>query len=302
LLRSVAPYGIDSPHTGSSNTATIPAAAITIEDALMFQRWSDRDTDVIPTVELYMEGHYEEDSQSRNLVMQVTGTQRPDEYVIIGGHIDSWDNADGTMDDAGGAFIAWEALRLLQLNTVKPKRTIRAVFWTNEENGQRGANDFALRHESELPNVSIAIESDSGVFNPYGISFTGNKSALPILQEIAELLDSLSSGHLDTGGGGVDITPMCNKKVPCASFTVQDWRATHAPNNPCLMNTQGLPQSFPGGDGYFWYHHSRGDTIDKLDPTQLQRAAASIAVWAYAIAQLDNLLPRCPIETSGNVC
>jgi len=176
------------------------------------------------------------------------------------------------------------------------KRTIRVVFWTNEENGAKGAEAYANAHAWELNSTSIAIESDSGVFNPFGISFTGNKTALPIFQEIGELLSDFNSGNVATGGGGVDITPMCNQRVPCAAFTVQDWRATADSNNPCLMNTQGLPTN-GAGDGYFWYHHTTGDTIDKLDGAQLQRASASMAVWAYAIAQLDDLIPRCP--TSG---
>eukprot|EP00456_Euglypha_rotunda_P093040 TRINITY_DN98144_c0_g1_i1.p2 TRINITY_DN98144_c0_g1~~TRINITY_DN98144_c0_g1_i1.p2 ORF type:complete len:140 (-),score=15.52 TRINITY_DN98144_c0_g1_i1:14-433(-) len=138
------------------------------------------------------------------------------------------------MDDAGGAFIAWEAVRLIQLLGLQPKRTIRAVFWTNEENGNRGGQDFATRHLQELNSTSIAMESDTGPFSPYALGFTGSNAALPILQEIGKLLSSINAGRVVPGGGGVDIGPMCNQGVPCSSIETLDPRALFdGVNNPC---------------------------------------------------------------------
>jgi len=293
LIRSVTPFSMQNPHTGSGTTSTIAAAAITVEDALQLQRLQNKGKTI--EIEFYMEAQFLPLAESRNLVCLVEGHELPNEYVIIGGHIDSWDVAEGAMDDLGGGVISWEAVHLIQSTGLRPRRSIWAVQWTNEENGVAGGNAFAQLHAPQLINVSIAIESDSGVFLPYGLGFTGSPQAMKILQSISYLLKPLGSGNVVTsGGGGVDITPMCNTGVPCGSFNVLDFRGTQDTNNMCLpavppMSNGEASQLY---GGYFWYHHTEADTIDKLDPNQLQRASAAMAIWAYAIANLPDLLPR----------
>ncbi|HET9012532.1 MAG TPA: M20/M25/M40 family metallo-hydrolase, partial [Gemmatimonadaceae bacterium] len=140
LLRSVASFSMNSPHTGSmrrDTTATpIPAAAITVEDAMLLHRLQDRG--VTPSVHLTMNARTLPDAPSRNVVAELRGRELPDEVVVLGGHIDSWDVGQGAMDDAGGVVAAWEAVRLMKQLGLRPRRTVRVVGWTNEENGTRG--------------------------------------------------------------------------------------------------------------------------------------------------------------------
>ena len=142
LLRSVTPHSLDTPHTGSmapydttGRLRRIPAAAITVEDAEMLQRMQDRGERI--EVLLRMEARTLLPSRSHNVVGEIRGAERPDEIVVMGGHIDSWEVGQGAMDDAGGCVAAWEALRLIRELGIRPKRTIRVVLWTNEENGLR---------------------------------------------------------------------------------------------------------------------------------------------------------------------
>ena len=128
LVRSIAPYSLATPHTGSMETAGIPGAAITHEDADLIDRLTARGINV--TVKLYMEAQFLPDQFSRNIIAEVAGTTFPNEVVVMGGHIDSWDVGAGVMDDGGGAFVAWEALRLMAKYNIRPRRTVRVVFWT----------------------------------------------------------------------------------------------------------------------------------------------------------------------------
>lgn len=188
LIRSLAPYSMQNPHTGSSQTAPIPAAAISVEDALLMERVAKRSSTPTMRVQLYMEAKFEADVMSRNLIFDLKGYERTDQFVLISGHIDSWDNAEGSMDDGGGALASWEALRMLRRLNIRPRRTIRAVLWTNEENGARGGNDYALRHRAELPSHSILMECDAGTFNPFRLGFRGNDAARSILNDLSSLL------------------------------------------------------------------------------------------------------------------
>eukprot|EP01100_Stratorugosa_tubuloviscum_P012159 TRINITY_DN562_c1_g1_i1.p1 TRINITY_DN562_c1_g1~~TRINITY_DN562_c1_g1_i1.p1 ORF type:complete len:488 (-),score=262.36 TRINITY_DN562_c1_g1_i1:41-1429(-) len=280
LVRSVTPFSLQSPHTGSSIKTTIPGASITIEDAEMLQRFQDRNQRI--TIQLYMEAKQVDDVPSRNLVITWPGSTYPDEYVVIGGHIDSWDVGQGAVDDGAGAFICWEAVRMMKILGLRPKRTVRMVFFVNEENGSRGGSAYYTDHISEMNRTSIAIESDMGAFTPWGIGFSGEDSALPILRSIGtKYLSSIGSGNVTTPGSGTDISYMCNSGVPCSAFIVLD---------PFTGKPPPPGEEVP--DGYFYYHHTAADTMTALDPTELQLCAASMAVWAYSIADLDTLLPR----------
>ena len=177
LVRSIGPFSMNTPHTGGmyyeEGIKKIPHAAITLEDAKMFQRIQDRGGKV--TVKLKMDGHFIPDGWSRNVIGELPGSEFPEEVVVMGGHIDSWDVGQGAMDDGGGCVAAWEALRIIKELGLKPKRTIRVVMWTNEENGTRGGNAYRDNHMDNLKNHILAIESDGGVFSPEGFGFTGSE-------------------------------------------------------------------------------------------------------------------------------
>ena len=269
LVRSVTPYSMRTPHTGAMNydstVAKIPTAAITVEDALMIHRMIDRGEKVM--VKLEMEARTLPDVQSRNAVAEIRGSERPDEVVVLGGHIDSWDVGQGAMDDGGGLVVAWEALRLIHKLGLTPRRTIRVVGWTNEETGGRGAEAYRAAHQGEADKHVLAIESDGGVFAPLGFGFTGSDSARVIMKQIGALLARIGAGGVGANGGGADIGPMMALGVPGASLDVD-------------------------GTRYFWFHHTEADTVDKLDPAEMQKCVAVMAVLAFVAADLPELLPR----------
>jgi carboxypeptidase Q len=271
LVRSVTPYSMRTPHTGGmsydSTVRRIPAAAITVEDAQMMHRMQDRGERI--RVRLMMSAKMLPDAPSRNAVAEIIGSEKPDEVVVFGGHIDSWDVGRGAMDDGGGVVVAWEAVRLLQRLGLKPKRTIRVVGWTNEENGGRGGRGYRDAHKAEVDKHVLAIESDGGVFKPLGFGFTGSDAAFEIVKQVGTLLDRIGSGAIVRGGGGADIAPIMALGVPGMGLNVD-------------------------GTKYFWYHHTDADTIDKLDAREMALCVATMAVMAYVIADLPEPLPRTP--------
>ena len=269
LVRSVTPYSMRTPHTGGmsydSTVRRIPAAAITVEDAQMMRRLQDRGERI--RVKLVMSAKTLPDAPSRNAVAEIVGSEKPHEVVVFGGHIDSWDVGRGAMDDGGGVVVAWEAVRLLQRLGLKPKRTIRVVGWTNEENGGRGGQGYRDAHKAEVDKHILAIESDAGVFKPQGFGFTGSDAAFEIVKQVGTLLDRIGAGAVVRGGGGADIAPIMALGVPGMGLNVD-------------------------GAKYFWYHHTDADTIDKLDPRDMALCVATMAVMAYVIADLPDPLPR----------
>jgi carboxypeptidase Q len=271
LIRSVASYSIRSPHTGymgyDSTVARIPGAALSVEDAMMLHRMADRGERVV--VKLVMGARMLPDAPSRNVMGELAGREHPEEVVVIGGHIDSWDVGAGAMDDGGGVVVSWEAVRLLQRLGLRPRRTIRVVGWTNEENGSRGGEGYRDRHAAELDNHVLAIETDGGVFRPEGFGFTGSDSALAMVREIARLLHPLGADSIRRGGGGSDIGPIMRRGVPGMGLNVD-------------------------GTKYFWFHHSNGDTVDKLDPREMAQCVATMAIMAYVVADMPDRLPRGP--------
>ena len=173
----------------------IPHAAI-IEDAFIIERFIHRDE--IIEVSLYMEAQQFEDAMSNNIIAEIRGSEYPNEIVgVLGGHIDSGMCRPVAMDDGGGCIAAWEAARLIE-SGIRPKRTVRVVLWTNEENGLRGANHYAEWAEKELSieNHVIAMESDAGVFDPIGFGFSGSDQAYQQLSEIAQQLTDMNAAEL----------------------------------------------------------------------------------------------------------
>jgi carboxypeptidase Q len=269
MIRSVTPYSQNTPHTGgmayNDSVTRIPHAAITPEDADMIARMVVRGERVAVT--LTMSAHMLPDAQSRNVIAELRGTTSPDEVVVMGGHIDSWDVGRGAMDDAGGVVVAWEAIRLLKELGLRPRRTIRVVGWTNEENGLRGGNAYRDAHRGELDRHVAAIESDAGVFKPRGFGFTGSDAAYAIVRQVGTLLGPIGSGTIQRGGGGADIGPIMALGVPGMGLNVD-------------------------GTRYFWYHHTDADTVDKLDPHDVALCVATMAVMAYVLADMPERLPR----------
>jgi len=173
LVRSVGPIGLRTAHTGSVNYAPgqpqIPAAAIAVEDANRIARLATAGRRV--RVRLVTSGHMEPDVASANVVAEITGRERPEEIVLLGGHLDSWDVGTGASDDGAGCIITWEALRLMKKLGLRPRRTVRLVLWTNEEHGMHGATAYGAKYAHAAGNHVLAIESDSGVFAPASIGW-----------------------------------------------------------------------------------------------------------------------------------
>ena len=243
----------------------IPHAALTTEDARMIHRMQDRGERVY--LRLKMEAQTYPDVESRNVIAEIRGREFPDEVVVLGGHIDSWDVGQGAMDDGGGSVAAWEAVRLMHVLGMRPRRTVRIVLWTNEENGLRGGNAYRDNYADQLDKHVLAMESDGGVFKPSAFGFTGSDEALDIVQQIGSLLDRIEAGTINRGGGGADIGPIMREGVPGAGLQVD-------------------------GSKYFWFHHTNADTNDKLDPEEMARCVAAMAVLAYVVADLPEPLPR----------
>jgi carboxypeptidase Q len=269
LIRSVTPYSMRTPHTGGmrydSTVRRIPHAAITAEDADMIARLTKLGERVV--IRLTMHARLLPDVPSRNVIGEIRGSERPEEVVVLGGHIDSWDVGRGAMDDAGGVVVAWEALRVLKRLGLTPRRTIRVVGWTNEENGLRGGNAYRDRYRAEAVNHVLAIESDGGVFRPLGFGFTGSDAAYNIMKEVGSLLSGIGAGAIERGGGGADIGPIMALGVPGAGLNVD-------------------------GTRYFWYHHTDADTVDKLDPREMAMCVAAMAVLSFVVADMPDRLPR----------
>ena len=269
LVRSVTPNSIDSPHTGAmrydSTAPRIPAAAVTVEDAELIHRLQDRGLPA--TVTLRLGARTLPDAPSRNIVAELVGRERPGEVVVLGGHLDSWDVGQGAMDDLGGFVAAWEAVRLLKRLGLTPRRTIRVVGWTNEENGGRGGRAYLDAHRGELANHVFAMESDNGVFRPSGMRLVGTAAAVAQVAPVGRLLRALGASAAAPGEGEADIDPLLAAGVPGAALDVD-------------------------GTRYFWYHHTNADTPDKLDPVDVARCVATFAVWAYVIADAPGRPPQ----------
>jgi carboxypeptidase Q len=269
LIRSVASASLQSPHTGvmiyDSTVRRIPHAALSVEDAMLLHRMLDRGEH--PVIHLVMSARKLPDAPSRNVVAEIVGREHPEEVVVLGGHIDSWDVGEGAMDDAGGAVAAWEAVHLLQRLGLHPRRTVRVVLWTSEEFGGVGGRAYREAHRAEVVNHVAAMESDNGVFAPRGVRFTGSDSALQVVRVIGTLLKDIGADGVVAGAGETDIAPLLADSVPGFALDVDASR-------------------------YFHYHHSDADTPDKLDPQEVARCVATLAVMAYVIADMPGRLPR----------
>ncbi len=271
LVRSVGPMGLRTPHTGGMNygdepVTRIPTAAITAEDANRIQRLVNRGVRV--RLRITMEAHFEPDVESFNVVGEVRGSEKPDEIVLVGGHFDSWDPGTGASDDGVGCVVTWEAARLMKKLNIRPKRTVRVVLFSNEENGLRGGNGYRDAHAREASNHIFSVESDSGVFAPARLGFSGSEAARALVADIGTLLAPLGMQEIGSGGGGADIGPISTLgKVPMMAYA---------------------------GDSakYFTIHHTPADTVDRIEPQEVSRAAAALAAIIYVVADMPQALPK----------
>ena len=270
LVRGVGPPGLRTPHTGGlqygQGVPPIPAASVATEDADRIARLRARNVPV--RVRLTMEARSEPDVESANVVGELRGRERPQEIVLLGGHLDSWDVGAGASDDGVGCVVTWEAARLMAKLGIRPRRTVRIVLWTNEENGLRGANAYAMKHAAQAADHVFALESDSGVFEPASLGFSGSSQARATIRDIGTLLAPLGLSEVVGGGGGADIGPI-----------------SQAGNTP-MMAYLGNPAR------YFAIHHTPADTVERIMPEEVSKAAAAIAVLAYVVAEMPERLPK----------
>ncbi|XP_059528137.1 carboxypeptidase Q isoform X1 [Myotis daubentonii] len=277
LIRSVASFSIYSPHTGiqeyQDGVPQIPTACITVEDAEMMSRMVSHGSKIV--IQLKMGAKNYPDADSFNTVAEITGSKYPEQVehpgdlkvVLVSGHLDSWDVGQGAMDDGGGAFISWEALSLIQDLGLRPKRTLRLVLWTAEEQGGVGAFHYYQSHKANISNYSLVMESDAGTFLPSGLQFTGSDKARAIMKEVMSLLQPINVTQVFSAGEGTDINFWIQEGVPGASLLDDLYK-------------------------YFSFHHSRGDTMTAMDPKQMNVAAAVWAVVSYVVADMEEMLPR----------
>ncbi|KAM9489076.1 carboxypeptidase Q-like isoform 1-T1 [Clarias gariepinus] len=269
LIRSITPFSINSPHTGwqwyQPGVPKIPTACITVEDAEMMARMAYKGAKIV--VHLTMEAQTLDDVDSFNTVAEITGSQHPEQVVLLSGHLDSWDVGQGAMDDGGGVAISWEALSLIKDLGLRPKRTLRAVLWSAEEAGGVGAMQYYQQHKTNISNFDLVMESDMGTFAPVGLQFTGNDEARAIMKEVMKLLAPINVTSLEKHGEGTDINMWMQAGVPGASLHTADSK-------------------------YFWFHHTEGDMMTVQNPAEMNLCSALWAVVSYVVADLDEMLPR----------
>ncbi len=272
LLRSVGSLTQQTPHTGVlfylPDAPKVPAAAVTAEDAMMIQRLSDAGDKV--TVHLFMEAHMEPDADSANVIGEIRGREKPEEVVVMGGHLDSWDVGQGAQDDGSGCIASLQAVALIKKLGLRPRRTLRVVFWTNEENGSKGGEAYREWVGARASNHVAAIEMDGGAEKPLGFGVglargALSDRALAKAREIGQLLKSIGADSMTVGGGGSDIGPMMEAGVPGFG-----------------MNTVGTH--------YFDWHHTVSDTVDKIKLEEFQQNIAALAVLSYVLADMPDRL------------
>ncbi|HLJ47440.1 MAG TPA: M20/M25/M40 family metallo-hydrolase [Bryobacteraceae bacterium] len=285
LVRSVTPLAMQIPHTGALNYdeahPKIPAAAISIEDTLLITRLAASGVPV--RVKLVMGAHQEPDVDSANVAGEIVGRERPEEVVVLGGHIDSWDVGRGAQDDGSGIIACLQAVALMKKLNIQPRRTVRVVFWVNEENGGRGGEAYRDWLGDKVSNHVAAIEMDGGAEAPQGFGYgavrgrrgpagppaegagEADASSLRMLQQVGKLLDRIGAGEITPGGGGSDIAPITARGVPSLGLRTV-------------------------GTHYFDWHHTETDTLDKVDPQDFRKNIAALAVMSYVLAEMPGRL------------
>jgi hypothetical protein len=278
LVRSITPRSLRDPHTGAMNYAEgdpkIPTAAVSVEDAVWIHSLTRSGQRV--RVRLSMEAHSEADADSADVIGEIPGREKPDEVVVIGGHIDSWDVGQGAHDDGGGMMAALEAAALIKKLGLQPRRTIRVVFWTNEENGGRGGQAYRAWADEQHTKHVAAIEMDGGAERPIGFDLAASdrrprssdaktpelsRDLMQRASAIGALLKSIDAARVTPGNGEADIEPLMAQGVPAFGLRTKELR-------------------------YFDYHHTEADTFDKIVPDDFKRCVAAMAVMSYVLADM----------------
>jgi carboxypeptidase Q len=265
VVRSVATASLRTPHTGAlrydEKQPKIPAAAMTTEDAELVHRLLAKGERV--RMHLVLTPRMLPDVASSNLIAEIKGSERPDQIVLIGGHLDSWDLGTGAIDDGSGAVMVMETLRAMKELGIQPKRTIRGVLFMNEENGLRGGHQYfdnAAKREEVQKHLAV-IETDAGAAPPVGFISTLEGKNLERLAARMQLLDRITPIHFDSSKHtGADTSPLTDAGIPGFGLV-------------------------PNPRHYFDYHHTPADTLDKVDPKALAQNTAALAGLAYAIAE-----------------
>lgn len=260
VVRSMGSNLEDYPHTGGMHYAPgikkIPSVAISTRHAELLSKLLKEDNNLRFYLETYSETL--EDAPSFNVIGELKGTEHPEEIIVVGGHLDSWDLAQGAHDDGAGCVQSIEVLRIYKSLGYKPKRTIRAVMFMNEENGLRGGTKYAELALQNREKHIAAIESDRGGFTPRGFTMTAPQKVKDKVKSWKPLLESYGLTDFDQEGGGADIGPLGEQGVPVMEF-------------------------LPDSQRYFNYHHTEEDTFDKVDKRELELGAASMAAMVYLI-------------------
>jgi hypothetical protein len=271
LVRSVTPLAMQTPHTGSlsyeEGQPKIPAAAVSPENAMMIARFY---ADGVPVkVHLEMSAHMEPDTDAGDVIGEIPGREHPEEVVVMGGHIDSWDVGQGAQDDGAAIMAALQAAALIKRAGLQPRRTLRIAFWVNEENGGRGGEAYEAFVKGQIGSQVAAIEMDGGAETPRGFGAGVDARSLDLLKQVGKLLDRIEAGEITAGGGGADIAPLLRDGVP------------------------GLSERTVGTH-YFDWHHTEADTLDKVNPEDFRKNMAALAVMGYVLADMPGRLTATP--------
>lgn len=269
LIRSIGTDNNRTPHTGAmryeEGVERIPAAALSNPDADLLAAQVATGKPV--TFRLKLGARYFPDAESANVIGEIPGREKPEEIVLLGCHLDSWDLGTGAVDDGAGCAIMIEAARRIGKLPQKPRRTVRVVLFANEEFGLSGARAYAAAHQAELAKHVLAGESDFGSGRVWRIASRVDPAALPVIAALAGLL-GVEQGN-NEAGGGADLGPLRPGRVPVVSLA-QD------------------------GTYYFDLHHTANDTLDKIDPQDLDQNVASWAAVAYVAAEMAGDFGRAP--------
>jgi len=269
LIRSVGDADYRLPHTGQTDYANdapkIPAGAVTAEDADLI---ADLVRQGPVKMKLVLTPQTLPDVESANVIADIKGSEHPEQVIIVSGHLDSWDLGTSAIDDGAGIAVSMEVANLIQKLHLKPKRTIRVIAWMNEENGSAGSKQYAKDHEKEISSHFAAMETDEGAGHPLGINIKGRAEVKKMFTPVAAILQESGAGMLNlVEHCGADIESLEKAGVPAFS-PIQDSRF------------------------YFNYHHTAADTLDKIVPKELAENSAVVAVVAYALANIEQPLPR----------
>ncbi|WP_026135519.1 M28 family peptidase [Nafulsella turpanensis] len=262
VVRSLTTSLDDVPHTGTTrfglNVPQIPAIAVSTQDAEMLSEMLQKDKNL----KMYMETHGKmlDDVLSYNVIGEIRGSEKPDEYIVVGGHLDSWDLAEGAHDDGTGIVQSVDALRILDALGYQPRHTLRAVMFMNEENGLAGGREYAEQAEEKGEKHVAALESDSGGFTPIGFSVDSGEGTLAKVQSWKPLFEPYQLHEIKAGYGGADISPLKNQGTPLFAFR-------------------------PDSQRYFDYHHTPNDVFENVNKRELELGTAAMASLLYLIDQ-----------------